>query len=63
MKYDKQKTINHPVSTTYPCCIQDFNEVVKNEDDELNTKQYTCVFLSSVEVLNLDCAKEIKNIQ
>lgn len=60
MKYDKQKTISHPVSITYSCCIQDFNEVVKNEDDELNAKQYTCVFLSSVEVLNLDCAKDKK---
>lgn len=31
---------------------------MKNEDDELKARQYTCVFLSSVEVLNLDCAKD-----
>lgn len=58
MKYDKQKTINHPISITYSCCIQDFNEVVKEEDNVLKAKQYTCVFLSSVEVLNLDCVKD-----
>lgn len=67
MKYDKQKTIDHPISIQYPCCIQDFNEVVKEEDNVLKEKQYTCVFLSNIEVLNLDYAVKknylINNIQ
>lgn len=68
MKYDKQKTINHPISIQYPCCVQDFNEVVKQEDNVLKAKQqYTCVFLSNIKVLNLDCAVKknylINNIQ
>ncbi|MFB9120500.1 hypothetical protein ACFFUE_04785 [Bergeyella porcorum] len=60
MKYDKQKTINHPVSTTYPCCIQDFNEVVKNEDKSLSQIPN---LLNDVDVLNLDCAKDKKSIE
>lgn len=57
MEYNKNKTISHPIAIQHPCCIQDFNEVIKNEDDTLKTKQYSCIFISSVEVLNLDCAK------
>lgn len=60
MKYDKQKTINHPVSATYPCCIQDFNEVVKNEDESLSQIPN---LLNDVDVLNLDYAKDKKSIE
>ncbi|GIM61472.1 hypothetical protein CAPN008_15220 [Capnocytophaga canis] len=55
MKYNKTKTINHPLSVKYHCCLKDFNQVVFNEDDSLAALTH---FVNDVEVLNLDCAKD-----
>lgn len=60
MKYDKRKTINHPIAIQYSCCIQDFNEVVKKEDDELKVKDEIPNFISDVKVFNIDDAKDKK---
>lgn len=60
MEYNKDKTINHPISIQYPCCVQDFNEVVKKEDDGLKIKDEIPNFISDVKVLNIDDAKDEK---
>lgn len=54
MNYNKLETKNHLVSQTYPCCVRDFNQIVLDEDDSLNTLPS---FFTDVEVLDLDCVE------
>lgn len=60
MEYNKDKTINHPIAIQHPCCVQDFNEVVKKEDDVLKVKDEIPNFISDVKVFNIDDAKNEK---
>lgn len=60
MEYNKDKTINHSIVIQHPCCVQDFNEVVKKEDDGLKIKDDVPNFISDAKVLNIDDAKNEK---
>lgn len=55
MKYDRIKTITHPLSVKYHCCLKNFNQVIFNEDDSLLTVKN---YLTDTEVIDLDCAEK-----
>ncbi|MBS9766286.1 MAG: hypothetical protein KGV44_01945 [Flavobacteriaceae bacterium] len=55
MKYSRSKTITHPISTKHKDCVKDFNNVILNEDDSLNTKPS---IFNNVEVINTDCVEK-----
>lgn len=55
MKYDKTKTINHPLSVKHPYCLKDFNQAVFDEDESLRIVPH---LVNDVEVLNLDYVKD-----
>lgn len=37
MKYNKKETLGHIISKTFPCCIKDFNQIIFDEDDNIDT--------------------------
>ncbi|NHM08354.1 hypothetical protein G4D82_14085 [Flavobacterium sp. CYK-4] len=54
MKYNKAATISHTLSTTYPCCVKDFNQVILEEDDNLVALPN---YFTNVNVIDLDCVE------
>ena len=57
MKYNKKETLGHIISKTYPCCIKDFNQIIFDEDDNIDTIPS---FFSNVLVIDLDCVEKNK---
>lgn len=57
MKYNKEKTLDHIISKTFPCCVKDFNQVILDEDDNLNNIPS---FFTDVLVIDLDCVEKNK---
>ncbi len=51
MKYNRDSTINHELVQKYPNCLQDFDEIIFNDDDSLDSKPND---FNNVKVINLD---------
>lgn len=54
MKYNKNKTLTHIISKTYPCCVKDYNEIVKHEDNSLTEVPN---YFTKTDVIDLDCVE------
>ena len=57
MKYNKKETLDHIISKTFPNCVKDYNQIILDEDDNLNT--IPSIF-TDVLVIDLDCVEKNK---